>query len=161
MRALSTSCGQRGTETKHALSTSSRRTPGPIIPGRLLLQKVSHSSARPGGRGVWVPAFAGTTQKEFEFQTTKATFSTVIASEAKQSMHRQERMDCFVPEPVIGPAERPDPLASRNDAKTQLRIPGACFARVSAGSFRPLIQRAQGKPGADCTHGSRAKKARG
>jgi hypothetical protein len=24
-------------------------------------------------------------------------------------------MDCFVAEPVIGPAERPDPLAPRND----------------------------------------------
>jgi hypothetical protein len=24
-------------------------------------------------------------------------------------------MDCFVAEPVIGPAKRPDPLAPRND----------------------------------------------
>jgi hypothetical protein len=27
-------------------------------------------------------------------------------------------LDCFVAEPVIGPAERPDPLAPRNDGKT-------------------------------------------
>jgi hypothetical protein len=38
----------------------------------------------------------------------------VIASEAKQSIAQQNRMDCFVAEPVIGPAERPDPLAPRN-----------------------------------------------
>jgi hypothetical protein len=25
------------------------------------------------------------------------------------------KLDCFVAEPVIGPAERPDPLAHRND----------------------------------------------
>jgi hypothetical protein len=31
---------------------------------------------------------------------------------AKQSIEQQkESMDCFVAEPVIGPAERPDPLA--------------------------------------------------
>src|ERR1700733_1423691 len=30
-------------------------------PGSLLWQKVSHSSASSMGRGVWVPAFAGTT----------------------------------------------------------------------------------------------------
>ena len=31
--------------------------------------------------------------------------STVIASEAKQSMLHKERMDCFVAEFIIGPAE--------------------------------------------------------
>jgi hypothetical protein len=33
-------------------------------PGHLLLQKVSHIGAQPRGRGVWVPAFAGTTPRE-------------------------------------------------------------------------------------------------
>src|ERR1700693_5737519 len=30
---------------------------------------------------------------------------------------QQAKLDCFVAEPVIGPAERPDPLAPRNDEK--------------------------------------------
>jgi hypothetical protein len=33
-----------------------------------LLQKVSHSSTGPKGRGVWVPAFAGTTD---DFQNSR------------------------------------------------------------------------------------------
>jgi hypothetical protein len=40
----------------------------------------------------------------------------VIASKAKQSIAQNKgKLDCFVAEPVIGPAERPDPLAPRND----------------------------------------------
>ena len=31
-------------------------------------------------------------------------------------------MDCFVAEPVIGPAERPDPLAPRNDGNLQVAL---------------------------------------
>jgi len=42
-----------------------------------------------------------------------------------------------------------DPLA-RNDGETQIRIPAARFARVLLCSFRPLVQRAQGMPGAWC-----------
>ena len=42
--------------------------------------------------------------------------STVIASEAKQSRASHATLDCFVAEPVIGPAQKgPDPLAPRND----------------------------------------------
>jgi len=81
--------------------------------------------------GVWVPAFAGTTNERFEFQTA---IEAVIASEAKQSIaQRKGRMDCFVAEPVIGPAERPDPLAPRNDGCVWL----LGMTSHSRGVFRP------------------------
>jgi hypothetical protein len=53
-----------------------------------------------------------------------------MTGSAKQSIARVKQLDCFVAEPVIGPAERPDPLAPRNDVKTQLRDLAARFARV-------------------------------
>jgi hypothetical protein len=37
--------------------------------------------------------------------------------EAIQRRLRQAKLDCFVAEPVSGPAERPGPLAPRNDEK--------------------------------------------
>src|ERR1700722_10038112 len=43
------------------LSTSSRRTPGPITTGRRDGAKASNSVSQHKRHGVWVPAFAGTT----------------------------------------------------------------------------------------------------
>jgi hypothetical protein len=43
------------------LSTSFRRTPGPIATGHGIVRKSSNSILSTMGRGVWVPAFAGTT----------------------------------------------------------------------------------------------------
>ena len=39
----------------------------------------------------------------------------------KQSRAEHATLDCRVAEPVIGPAERPDPLAPRNDAWREFR----------------------------------------
>ena len=56
-------------------------------------------------------------------------------------------MDCFVAEPVIGPAERPDPLAPRNDDEIQLRIPAARSARVVK---EPSAQKSEGAGKTGC-----------
>ncbi len=44
-----------------AQQVSSLRTQGPITTGRCELSKVSATACNYWGRGVWVPAFAGTT----------------------------------------------------------------------------------------------------
>jgi len=57
-----------------------------------------------------------------------------MTGSAKQSIaQRKERMDCFVAEPVIGPAERPDPLAPRNDEETTNRRNSALPRREAPG----------------------------
>jgi hypothetical protein len=84
-------------------------------------------------------------------------------------------MDCFVAEPVMGPAERPDPLAPRNDDKIHIRLLAARCVRVvhepfaleksegagKAGCPQPRVQRVEstrvrhhrstGTPGLPCT----------
>jgi hypothetical protein len=49
-------------------------------------------------------------------------------------LSRQASLDCFVAEFIIGPAERPDPLAPRNDddqATGRLAISAAIFRKQS------------------------------
>jgi hypothetical protein len=46
-------------------------------------------------------------------------------------------MDCFVAEPVIGPAERPDPLAPRNDGKCRHAF---AFSRREAPEFYKILR---------------------
>jgi hypothetical protein len=81
--------------------------------------------------------------------------SPSLRAPAKQSIVRhKERMDCFVAEPVIGSAEKPDPLAPRNDggAHTHLHDPATQNARAVESKPSPRM-RAQGMPGARCTRG--------
>jgi hypothetical protein len=95
----------------------------------------------------------------FKFSNSPFACTTVIASEAKQSMpQHKERMDCFVAEPVIGAHSR-DPLAplrkrfafvAGNDVETHIRIPAARFARVMQEPCAPKM-RAWGMPDAQCT----------
>jgi hypothetical protein len=75
----------------------------------------------------------GTLGLDANFQTA----TTVIASEAKQSMPAAGKMDCFVA------------FAPRNDVETHLHIPAAQSRPSRASIFRPV--RAWGMPGAHRT----------
>jgi len=90
-----------------------------------------------------------------------------MTGSAKQSIaQRKERMDCFVAEPVIGPAERPDPLAPRNDEETTNRrnsalprreAPGFCVDRprkTPRGRREDRVRAAPAVSCAKCTKGN-------
>jgi hypothetical protein len=80
-----------------------------------------------------------------------------MTGSAKQSIAQQEvTMDCFVAEPVIGPAERPDPLAPRNDVHTRLRDLAARNARAMLESCPSEKQEGAGKTGCTLHPRSRA-----
>ena len=71
------------------------------------------------------------------------------------------KLDCFVAEPVIGPAKRPDPLAPRNDElQTCVRDLAACYARALPEISLPSKTEGAGKTGCALHPRSRVQVAR-
>jgi hypothetical protein len=90
--------------------------------------------------------------------------STVPIQFSNSALRRCERkrssnsLDCRVTEPVIGPADRPDPLAPRDDISMSVRVLAACFARAMSARFNPREYGGRREDRvAACTRGSRAK----
>jgi hypothetical protein len=75
------------------LDESSLRTQGPITT-ELKSEKGLNSSANPTGRGVWVPAFAGTTRSDARYAKNSICDSSALQGRINERTHHDDGGEC-------------------------------------------------------------------